>query len=326
MAVPLAPVSIGDVEDARRRLVGIAVRTPLVRLNVPDLDRTILLKLENLQPIGAFKIRGAANAILAREREALAEGVCTASAGNMAQGVAWMARQLGIPCRVVVPETAPTAKTDAVERLGGDVIRVPVAEWWQTMRDHRHPDVPGTFIHPFADPAVMAGNGTIALEILEDAPDVDAIVVPYGGGGLSSGIAAAALAVAPEVRVYAAEVDGAAPFAASLAAGQPVEVDAAASFVDGIGGRGVFAEMWPLASELLAGSLVSGPDEIADAVRLLAERNRVVAEGAGAASVAGALNGALEGRTIACVLSGGNIDLDVLAAILRGETPPGRPH
>jgi threonine dehydratase len=244
----------------------------------------------------------------------------------MAQGVAWVARRLGVSCRVVVPATAPKAKTDAVERLGGEVIKVPFDEWWQTMLDHGHPDIDGLFIHPFADAAVMAGNGTIGLEILEDAPEIEAIVVPYGGGGLSSGIAAAVRDAKPEVHVYAAEVETAAPFAASLAAGRALNVEPRPSFVDGIGGKGVFEEMWPLASWLIAGSLVSSVDEIAAAVRLLAERNRVVAEGAGAASVAAALNRPIGAKTIACVVSGGNIDLDVLATILRGEAPPAVAH
>jgi len=326
LAAGLEPVRLADVEAARARIAGVAIRKPLVRLNAGPEGPTILLKLENLQPIGAFKIRGAANAMLSLPPEELSNGVYTASAGNMAQGVAWVARRLGVPCRVVVPETAPRAKTDAVERLGGEIHRVPVDEWWATMRNHSHPDFAGRFIHPFADADVMAGNGTIGLEILEDAPEVEAIVVPYGGGGLSSGIAAAVAAVKPGVRVYAAEVETAAPFAASLAAGHPTSVEATASFVDGIGGKGVFEEMWPLASRLLAGSLVASVDEVADAVRLLAARNRVVAEGAGAASVAAAMNRPIPARTVACVVSGGNIDLEVLAAILRGETPAGTAH
>ena len=321
MRPALTPIPLAEIEAARARIEGIAVRTPLVRLGIEDGGPRILLKLENLQPIGSFKIRGAANAMAVAGREALADGVYTASAGNMAQGVAWGARRLGIRCRVVVPESAPLAKTAAVERLGGEVIRVPFDEWWQTMLDHGHPDIDGLFIHPFADPAVMAGNGTIGLEILEDAPDVDAIVVPYGGGGLSSGIASAIRAMKPEVRVYAAEVETAAPFAASLAQGSPATIDSTPSFVDGIGGKGVFAEMWPLTSQLLAGSLVVSLAEVAATIRLLAERNRVVAEGAGAAPVAAALNRAIDAKTIVCVVSGGNIDLEVLATILRGEVP-----
>jgi threonine dehydratase len=241
----LTPIPLAEIEAARARIEGIAVRTPLVRLGIEDGGPRILLKLENLQPIGSFKIRGAANAMAVAGREALADGVYTASAGNMAQGVAWGARRLGIRCRVVVPESAPLAKTAAVERLGGEVIRVPFDEWWQTMLDHGHPDIDGLFIHPFADAAVMAGNGTIGLEILEDAPDVDAIVVPYGGGGLSSGIASAIRAMKPEVRVYAAEVETAAPFAASLAQGSPATIDSTPSFVDGIGGKGVYLEFFP---------------------------------------------------------------------------------
>jgi threonine dehydratase len=321
MRAALTPVPLAEIEAARARIEGIALRTPLVPLNVQDGGPRILLKLENLQPIGSFKIRGAANAMAVAGRDALADGVYTASAGNMAQGVAWGARLLGVRCRVIVPESAPVAKTAAVERLGGEVIRVPFDEWWQTMLDHGHPDMDGLFIHPFADPAVMAGNGTIGLEILEDAPDVEAIVVPYGGGGLSSGIASAVQALKPDLRVYAAEVETAAPFAASLGQGSPTTIDAKPTFVDGIGGKGVFAEMWPLTSQLLAGSLVVSLAEITMAIRLLAERNRVVVEGAGAAPVAAALNRTVDAKTIVCVVSGGNIDLEVLASILRGEVP-----
>jgi threonine dehydratase len=281
----------------------------------------ILLKLENLQPIGSFKVRGATNAIALASGSALAEGVSTASAGNMAQGVAWAARALGIRCRVLVPDTAPRAKVGAVERLGAEVIPVSFDAWWQTMVDHGYPGMDGLFIHPFADAGVMAGNGTIGLEILEDAPDVDVIIAPYGGGGLSCGIASAVRACQPSVRVLAAEVDTAAQLAPALAAGGPVAVHPAHSFVDGIGGRGVFAEMWPLARELLAGSLVVSVGEIADAVRLLVERNRVVAEGAGAAPVAAALRRPVDAETIVCVVSGGNIDTHILAAILGGEIP-----
>jgi threonine dehydratase len=317
----LAPIPLVEIEAARARLTGVALRTPLVRLGLPDASPQILLKLENLQPIGSFKLRGAANAMAVAGRAALTNGVYTASAGNMAQGLAWSARQLGVRCRVIVPETAPLTKIAAIERLGGEVIKVPFDAWWQTMLDHHSPGIEGLFIHPFADAAVMAGNGTIGLEMLEDAPDVDAVLVPYGGGGLSCGIASAVRAIRPDVRVHAAEVATAAPFSAALAAGKPTTISSTPSFVDGIGGKGVFTEMWPLARELLAGSLVASVEEVAAAVRLLAERNRVVAEGAGAAPVAAALNRTIDAKTVVCVISGGNIDSDALATILRGEIP-----
>jgi threonine dehydratase len=321
MPDPLTPVPQADIEAARARLRGVALRTPLVRLGLPDASPRILLKLENLQPIGSFKLRGAANAMAVAGAVALSKGVYTASAGNMAQGLAWGARELGVRCRVVVPETAPKTKVAAIERLGGEVIKVPFEAWWQTMLDHHYPGIEGLFIHPFADAAVMAGNGTIGLEILEDAPDVDVILVPYGGGGLSCGIASAVRASKPDVRVYAAEVETSAPFTAALARGQPTTISSTSSFVDGIGGKNVFAEMWPSARELLAGSLVASVAEVAEAVRLLLERNRVVAEGAGATPVAAALNRTVDAHTIVCVVSGGNIDLDTLATILRGEVP-----
>jgi len=254
-------------------------------------------------------------------RERLAGGVYTASAGNMAQGVAWNARRLGVPCTVVVPENAPQTKLAAIERLGGRAVKLPYERWWQVLEDHGYPGIEGLFIHPVSDSAVMAGNGTIGLEILEDLPEVDAVIVPFGGGGLSCGIASALRALAPAVSVFASEVETAAPFAASLAAGKPVAIHHTPSFVDGIGGRSMLPEMWPLAKSLLAGSLVVSVAETAAAVRTLAERNRVIAEGAGATSVAAAVAGKAGSGKVVCVVSGGNIDPAKLAKILNGELP-----
>src|SRR6476661_5521070 len=223
--------TLAEIQAARERIRGAATRTPLVRLNVDDAAAEIYLKLENLQPIGSFKLRGAANAIAQLPPEQLARGVLTASAGNMAQGVAWMARRLGVACTVVVPETAPATKLAAIERLGGRVIKVPFERWWQTFRERTYPHVDATFIHAFDDPAVMAGNGTIGLEILEDLPDVDAIVIPWGGGGLTCGIASAMRSLRPKCKIFAAEVATAAPLAAALEAGSPQEIEYKTSFV-----------------------------------------------------------------------------------------------
>jgi threonine dehydratase len=313
-------ITLADVRAARERLAGIAVRTPLVRLELPGVTSEIWLKLENLQPIGSFKLRGAANAMLLAGAERLANGVYTASAGNMAQGVAWSARRFGVPCRVVVPDHAPRTKLEAIERLGGEVIAVPFERWWQTLVEHRFPGLDGLFVHPVSDPAVIAGNGTIGLEIVEDLPDVDAVLVPFGGGGLSCGIATAVRALRPGAKVIACEVATAAPLTAALAAGAPRRIEYTPSFVDGIGGKGVLDEMWPLAAGLLDGALVASVEQIAAAVRLLAERARVVAEGAGAAALAAALAHRVGGKVV-CVVSGGNIDATVLAAILQGTVP-----
>jgi threonine dehydratase len=313
--------TLDEVRAARERLRGIAVRTPLLRLEVEDAAAAIHLKLENLQPIGSFKLRGSGNAMRSVARAALARGVYTASAGNMAQGVAWNARALGVPCSVVVPDNAPQTKLAAIERLGGRIVKAPYDEWWRALVEHGHPGMEGLFIHPVSDPAVIAGNATIGLEILEDLPDVEAIVVPYGGGGLSCGIAAAVKAVKPGVKVYAAEVETAAPLAASLAAGEPRAIEHRPSFVDGIGGKSVLAEMWPLASRLLDGSLVVSLAQTAAAVRLLAERARVIAEGAGAVPVAATLAGMAGRGKVACVVSGGNLDAAKLAVILGGGVP-----
>ncbi len=317
----LAPVSIDAMTAARARLAGIALHTPLVRFPVERGSAEIYLKLENLQPIGSFKLRGAASAMAVVGPAALANGVYTASAGNMAQGVAWCARSLGVRCRVVVPEHAPRAKTDAIERLGGEVIRVPFDEWWRTLVDRGHPDLDGYFVHPFADADVMAGNATIGLEIFEDLADVDTIIVPYGGGGLACGIASAARAVSPRTKVLAVEAETAAPLTASFAAGRPTPVIRTPTFIDGMGSGAVFDEMWPLVRSLLAGTVVVSVAQVAAAVKMLAERCRVVAEGAGAAALAAALTDDHEGQRIVCIVSGGNIDLDTLATILRGDVP-----
>jgi threonine dehydratase len=277
--------------------------------------------LENLQPIGSFKLRGAGNAISSASTEQLADGVWTASAGNMAQGVAWHARQKGLPCTAVVPDHAPDAKLAAITRLGGQIVKVPFDTWWQIIVTHAFDGMNGFFVHPVSDPAVMAGNGTIGLEILEDLPEVDAVVIPFGGGGLSAGIASAIRAIKPDTKLYACEVETAAPLAASLAAGTPQTVSYTATFVDGIGSGGLLPDMWPLVSRLLDGSLAVALAEIAAAIKLLVERNRVVAEGAGATPVAAALSGQAGAGKIVCVVSGGNIDSFKLAKILKGELP-----
>jgi threonine dehydratase len=310
------PISLDDIRAARERIADSVVRTPIVRLNVDE--REIYLKLENLQPIGSFKLRGAGNAIATANPDELARGVFTASAGNMAQGVAWHARRLGIKCTVVVPDHAPETKLAAITRLGATYIKVPFDEWWQVLVTRQFPGVEGFFVHSVSDPSVMAGNGTIGLEILDDIPDVETIIVPYGGGGLSCGIATAVKALKPGTKVFAAEVETSAAFAAALDAGEPVKIDYKPSFVDGIGSGSVLAEMWPVARSLLDGSFVMSLSDVAEAVRILAERNRVIAEGAGATPVAAAMAGKESGKTV-CVVSGGNIDLEKLAKIFRRE-------
>jgi threonine dehydratase len=316
----LTAPSLDEIRAARERLAGVTVRTPLLRLNA-DAPAEVWLKLENLQPIGSFKLRGATNAMRLASGDSLREGVYTASAGNMAQGVAWSARELGIPAAVVVPDHAPATKLAAIERLGGRVVKVPFERWWKVLVEHSFPDLGGLFIHPVADRAVMAGNGTIGLEILEDLPDVDTVLVPFGGGGLSSGIAAAIAALRPEARVLGCEVATATPLSTSLAAGSPQTVDYQPSFVDGIGGKSLLPEMWPIVSTLLAGARVVSLEEVAAAVRLLAERHRVIAEGAGATPVAAALAGVPGARKVVCVISGGNLDAAKLCAILEGRVP-----
>ena len=314
-------IPLPEIEAARERIADVAVRTPLVRLYVPESPAEIWLKLECLQPIGSFKIRGAANAIRSAPPGAIDRGVLTTSAGYMAQGVAWMARELGVPATIVAPEHAPQTKLDAIARLGGTVVKVPHDRWWQALEEGSYPGIEGYFVHPVLDDAVMAGNGTIGLELVEQLDGIDAVLVPWGGGGLATGIASALRQLSPETKVFACEPETGAPLCASLAAGHPVEVEYTPSFVDGAGGKGLLPTMWERARPLLSGAFPLSLDKTAAAVRTLAERARVVTEGAGALAVAAALSRrAGEGR-IVCIVSGGNIDAARLAAILEGRTP-----
>ena len=312
-------IELAEIDAARGRIAGSVVRTPLVRLHVEDAPAEIYLKLENLQPINSFKIRGAANAVMLAPASARAKGLVTASAGNMAQGVAWMARELGVPATIVVPDHAPEAKLAAIERLGGRVLKVPYDAWWNIIVTSHLDGLDGLFVHPVQDPAVMAGNGTIGLEILEDLPDPDAVVIPYGGGGLTTGIASAVRALQPGTKIITAEPDTAAAMAAAFAAGHPADVDYRASFVDGSGSRRVLDSMWPLVAPLVDDALAIPVAEVAAAVRTLAERVRIIAEGAGALAPAAALSGRAGTGKVVCVISGGNINLGKLAEILGGS-------
>jgi threonine dehydratase len=313
-------IPLEDIRRARERLAGVVVRTPLVRFDV-DSDAEIWLKLELLQPVRSFKVRSAGNMILQATDDELADGVWTTSAGNMAQGVAYVARLREVPATIVVPDTAPRTKLEAIERYGGRIVAVPFGEWWETMRTRRHPAAQGLFVHPFDDDQVIAGNGTIGLELLEDLPDFDAVVVPYGGGGLITGISSAVKPERPHVRMITAEPEGGAPAAASLAAGRRTEVAFTPSFVDGAGGPEVFENMWLRTAGLMDGAVEVPTVDTVAAVRLLAERTRVIAEGAGALSVAAALAGLDGARRVVCIVSGGNIDPAVLSRILVGEQP-----
>jgi threonine dehydratase len=310
-------IDLADIEAARARIAGSAVRTPLVRLHA-GAPAEIYLKLENLQPVNSFKIRGAANAIMLAPESERAKGLVTASAGNMAQGIAWIALALGVPATIVVPDHAPQAKLTAIERLGGQVLKIPYDDWWTAIVTSRVDGVEGLFVHPVQDPAVMAGNGTIGLEILEDLPDPDAVVIPYGGGGLTTGIASAVKAIRPGTKIITAEPDTAAALVAAFAAGHPADVDYRASFVDGSGSRRVLDSMWPLVEPLVDEALSIPVADVAEAVRTLAERVRVIAEGAGALAPAAALTGRAGTGKVVCVVSGGNINLSKLCEILGG--------
>lgn len=313
-----SPTTRAEAEAARERLRGIAVRTPLLPLE--HVGRSLYAKLEVLQPIGSFKIRGAANMLMQLPRERLRDGVWTASAGNMAQGVAWCAREHGVPCTVVVPHSASESKLAALRRLGARIEAVPLDDFFETFATRRRAGMEGLFVHAFSDPDVMAGNATIALEILEDLPDVRAVYIPYGGGGLACGIASVLRAVKPDVRIVACEPLTAAPLNASLHAGSMREGGYTASFVDGAGAPRLYPEMYELATRVLDDAVAVPLAEVAAGIRLLAERCHVVAEGAGALALAAALRHDDSGP-VACIVSGGNIEHRVLASILAGDVP-----
>jgi threonine dehydratase len=303
-------IPLEEIRRARERIGDDVLRTPLVPLGT---DTRILLKLECLHPIGSFKLRGAFSAMRAASVSELADGVVTASAGNMAQGLAWAAREAGVPARVIAPADAPRAKLDRIEALGAQLVPVTHEEWWQAMVDRGREGVDGLFVAPAAEEAVMAGNGTIGLEIVEDAPEFDTVVIPWGGGGLTTGIASAVKALRPGVRVVTSEPETGAPLAAAFAAGEPREIEFAPSWVDGAGGRALLPGMWEHAHGLVDEAVAVPLAEVEEAVRLLASRAHVVAEGAGALALAAALR--RDDRCV-CIVSGGNIDPDVLARIL----------
>jgi threonine dehydratase len=317
-------ISYAAIEDAAASIYDVVTRTPLVRLPLSTdvQDRlgpgtAIYLKLEVLQPIGSFKIRGAWNVIRQLSKDDLRDGVWTVSAGNAAQGVALAARTAGVPCSVMVMDTAPQAKLQAIRRLGASIVTVTYDECWKTVEAHRSDRMRGRFVHPFDDDAFIAGNATAGVEIVEDLPEVDAVVAPLGGGGLLSGVASALRALRPNVPVYAAEPETAAPFHASLEAGEPRYFEGwQASFVDGAGGKSVLPAMWPLLSGLLAGSIVVSLKDVAAAMRLTAERAHVIAEGAAGCAIAAALSGRIPGKRIVAVVSGGNIDLSRFAQLI----------
>ena len=310
-----------EVDAARANILGIARRTPLWKLDIDVPGASVYLKLENLQPLGSFKIRAAFNAIKCADPASLKDGVIGASAGNFGQGLTWAARRLGAEVTIVSPDSAAQTKTDALEALGARVIRIPFEDWWQVLLARKYDGVSGLFFHPVAEQPVVAGNATIGEEIFEDLPGVDTVIVPVGGGGLISGIGSVMRRRKPDVRVLAVESEAAQPVAAALAAGHPVRVPHLPSFIDGMGSAIVLDEMWPLIRQTVDGAVGASFDEIAAAIRLLATKHHVIAEGAGASSLAAALSGRAGGGNIVCVISGGNIDASRLTPILEGRTP-----
>jgi len=321
MLEPVRPIPLADIRQARERIAGTILRTPLVRLELGPGQPDIRLKLENLQPINAYKLRGAANAVALLPEAERRRGVWTISAGNAGQGVAYAARKAGVPCTVVAIETAPASKLERMRALGAKLVLVPYEVAWRTLEDRAYPGVEGTFVHPFDGNDFIAGHGTMGLEILEDAPDAVAVITAIGGGGLITGVGSAVKALEPGIKVYGAEPETAAPMARSLAAGSPQTFpEWKASFVDGAGGQSVFPRMWQRMQPVVDGCIVVTLDETKRAMRLLAEKVRVIAEGAGALPLAAALTGKAGQGPIVAVVSGGNIDLEKFSDLVRSAT------
>ncbi len=314
---PVRPITLAEIIDARERIAGVVLRTPLVRLDLGPGFPDIRLKLENLQPTNAYKIRGAVNAVALLSGAARARGVWTISAGNAGQGVAYAARQAGIACTVIVIDTAPAAKIDRMRALGAELILAPFEVCWKALEEHAYPGMAGTLVHPFDDHDFIAGHATMGLEILEDAPDTAAVIAAVGGGGLLAGVGAAVKALRPEVQAWAAEPETAAPFALSLAAGAPREfTDWRASFVDGAGGRSVFPRMWERMAPVADGAIVVSLEQTRAAMRLMAEKARIISEGAGALPLAAALTGRAGSGPIVAIVSGGNLDLEKFGELI----------
>ena len=319
---PVLPISLEDIESARARIASTVVRTPLLRLEAGSDGPEIRLKLENLQPTNSYKLRGAMNAVVMLPEAARRQGVWTISAGNAGQGVAYAARQAGVACSVVVIETAPAAKIERMKALGAKLIPVSYEDAWKALDARAFPGMDGTFVHPFDDHNFIAGHGTMGLEILEDAPDTAAVIAGIGGGGLITGVASAIKARKPHIKIWGAEPTTAAPAARSFACGSAQAFPGwEASFVDGAGGKSVFPRMWERMRDLVEGSIVVSLEQTKQAMRMLAERSRVIAEGAGALALAAALTGSAGRGPIVVIVSGGNIDLSKFCEIL-GSQPP----
>ena len=310
MPEPVRPIPLSDIQEARKRIGGTAIRTPLVKLDAGT-DADIYLKLENLQPTNAYKIRGGANAVAHLSVDERARGVWTISAGNAGQGVAYAARAFGVPCTVVAIETAPQTKLDRMRALGAEIVPVSYEDAWRAAESHAFEGMEGTFVHPFDNHDFIAGHGTMGLEIVEDLPQVRTVIAAIGGGGLITGVGSAVKALKPDVKVIGAEPETAAPYAYSLEHGGPQRFpDWKASFVDGAGGKSVTDRMWQRMQAVVDGTITVTLDETRQAMRLMAEKARVISEGAGALSVAAALTGRAGEGPIVCVVSGGNIDLE----------------
>jgi threonine dehydratase len=320
MTTPRRP-TLDEIAEARARLAPHLARTPLVKLDLGLQDRQIFLKLETLSPIGAFKLRPALNAVLSRDPAMLREGVAVTSSGNMAYGMAFAARLAGVPMVAYMYRGAPQTKIDGVRNLGGEVRFVSAETWWDYIIGADRPDAPELLINPVTDQAVLNGNGSIGMEIVEDLPGVDVVLTPYGGGSMTTGVASAVKAVCPRVRVFAVEDDSAAPVTAALAAGKIVTIETRPSFIKSIGGPSLVPQLWPIARDLIDGAIAVSPAEVAEAMRVLFRKAKIVAEGAGAASLAAAIaRPDLTGK-IVCVISGGNIDAAAYSVVLGGGVP-----
>jgi len=321
LSSPVTRISLADIRAARERLAGVALPTPVVPCATDATDRQVFLKLENLQPIGSFKIRPVGNVVLSKSAGALAHGLYTCSSGNSAIAVAWMARRLGVAATAIITATAPESKRLRLRALEARIVEASFEAWWRAVEQCGLAGERGAYIDAVRDPAALAGDGTLGLEILEQLPQLDAIFVPFGGGALACGIACAVRALGAPVKVIACEIDTAQPFGAALRAGRVVPTSSHAGFVSGVGFHALLPEMWPLARDLLDGTLTVSLAEVAAAIKRMAEDHKVIAEGAGAVPVAAALGGRHPYRSVCAVVSGGNLDNDMLSTILAGGVP-----
>lgn len=309
--------SLASIEQAAQRLAGIITHTPLIPLVDGPAEADIFLKPEVLQPIGSFKVRGVGNWSLALSPEDASRGLTTVSAGNTAIAVGYMARRLGVPSRSLVPTSLHRGKREKIESYGTELVEMSMTELMIYMFEERWRDEPYSYLNPWGEPSMIAGHGTIGLEVVEDLPDIDSIFVPVGGGALISGVASALRALKPSVRVYGVQAAVNSALAAAFDAGEPRWIDWHDTIVEGASTPVITHNMYPMLRDLIDDVVLVTEEDVESAMRRLALNNKLVTEGAGAAGVAAALKVPLDDRGVSvCVVSGGSVEPGVLTRVL----------